>query len=126
MEWSPQVDTWLSCSASRMCSKLLGYPTSCLGDIGGVIRRPRMVLLEFYFAEVNLIDERELAVQTHQDVIDLISFLKNRTERRIHQFNLISSQPDPQSLGPSDTASSAAINLAIGIWLLVDPRYLDG
>ena len=76
-------------------------------------------------AEVNLIDERELAVQTHQDVTDLVLFLKDRTEQRTTSIQSDIVSTGSQWLGPSDTASSAAINLAIGFWLLVDPHYLD-
>lgn len=78
-----------------------------------------------YFVEVNFIDKRELAVQAHQDVVDLVSFSKNRIEERITSIQSGIVSTGSQWLGPLDTASSAAMNLAIGIWLLVDPRCLD-
>jgi hypothetical protein len=61
---------------------------------------------------VNLVDKRELAAQTHQDVIDLVSFLKNTTEQRITSIQSDIVSTGSQWLRSSDTASSAAINLA--------------
>src|SRR5437764_2249480 len=54
--------------------------------------------------KVNLIDKRELAVRTHQDVIGLVSFLKNRTEQRIASIQSDIVSTGSQWRGPPDTA----------------------
>ena len=82
-------------------------------------------LLHFYFAQVTLIDSRELVVKSHQDVIDIVAFVQARLERSMTAIREELAQVKPSWLGQAFTGSVAAVELAFRLWLMVAPDLSD-
>jgi hypothetical protein len=74
-------------------------------------------LLAFYFAQVSIIDEYELAVKTHQDVVDLVAYLQQRLVSTIREVRAQIALDQPQWLGQSQSTDRCSCQPCNQHWL---------
>ncbi|RJE17757.1 hypothetical protein PHISCL_09906 [Aspergillus sclerotialis] len=83
-------------------------------------------LLDHYFDQLNLAEGYNLDLRTHEDVVQLIQFLKNNKTLRCELLHLKLTKELGALLGPAQNSAEKAIELAIRIWLMLTPDGWDG
>ena len=78
-------------------------------------------LIEFYLARVNLIDQHKLIVAKHQDIVNIVHYVRKRSALSKRAFRDELRAAQPPWLSKSAGSEDAAFDLATRLWLLVDP-----
>jgi hypothetical protein len=81
-------------------------------------------LLEFYISQITILRGDEPAVRSNQEVVDLVNFVRDRCSKSLNAGEAELELNRPLWLGPSPRAPKAAINLAIRLGFMVNPKHL--
>jgi hypothetical protein len=81
-------------------------------------------LLNFYFAEITLLDTRALAVHSHQDIVDLVTFVRERCEKSVNAIRDDLSHDLIALLGRTSDGASAVVDLTFKISFMVSPEQI--
>jgi hypothetical protein len=82
-------------------------------------------LLDHYFGQLNLIEAYNLNLQTHEDIVQLVQFIKNNTTLRRELLYLELTKCHGALLGPVPNSAEKMIELATRIWLMLTPDEWD-
>jgi hypothetical protein len=81
-------------------------------------------LLEFYISQIAILRGDEPAIRSNQHVVDLVNFVRDRRSESLNAGEAELELNRPPWLGPSSKAPKAAINLAIRLAFMVNPKHL--
>lgn len=83
-------------------------------------------LTKFYLATISIVDQHDLIIKEHRDVVNIVNFVRQRKNKKRSEIAQDITTTQPRWLGSTNTsASHDAINLAIRLWLLVDPASVQ-
>ena len=90
------------------------------GAQGGLSAKDCSAFLNHYFAQLSLVDFYDLTIETHRDVVDLVTFVRDRKSSTLRVLKDSLNQVRPRWLGATPMAAVAAVELAVHIWLMIE------
>jgi hypothetical protein len=82
-------------------------------------------MLDFYHSQVFVLRGEELAVETHQDVVDIVTYVLERKDASVKAIEDELRTSPPLWLGPSDDAPTTAVGFAFQLAFMIKPKAIS-
>jgi hypothetical protein len=106
-----------------------GLARALIGAIWGPAPKSSVTIsemLDFYYSQICILRGEELAVKTHRDVVDIVTYVLDKKDASIKTIEDELRTSPPLWLGPSDEAPTAAVSLALQLAFMIKPKALIG
>lgn len=106
-----------------------GLAKALIGAIWGLAPKSLVTIsemLDFYYSQICIVRGEELVVKTHQDVVNIVTYVLEKKDASIKTIEEELRTSPPLWLGPSDEAPTAAVGLALQLAFMIKPKALIG
>jgi len=76
--------------------------------------------LEYYFDQCSLIDTQDLTINIHQDIVNIVSFVRDHGTLSRNVLIRKVQQDRPAWLGSTSDSAEKALEFAVRLWLMVE------